>query len=220
VLNNTGQAVTGQKCGDWFDDRVREVAAIINQFVDDEGKPIPMLFRLWHELDGWWAWWQVHDTTGDQYKRFFRLTVDKFREYCPNAEILWVYNTDVYSSGSADAYLRYYPGDDYVDIMGYDDYNLGKVAERENCLTRAQVVSATAREHGKVAMLCETLRAAEETTANQDIFFQDFVWPVVAADDVSLSVFQVWGGADNTALRKESFKWWYDNEKTIFSKRY
>lgn len=35
VLNNTGQAVTGQKCGDWFDDRVREVAAIINQFVDD-----------------------------------------------------------------------------------------------------------------------------------------------------------------------------------------
>ena len=220
VLNNTGQAVTGQKCGDWFDDRVREVAAIINQFVDDEGKPIPMLFRLWHELDGWWAWWQVHDTTGDQYKRFFRLTVDKFREYCPNAEILWVYNTDVYSSGSADAYLRYYPGDDYVDIMGYDDYNLGKVAERENCLTRAQVVSATAREHGKVAMLCETLRAANETTANQDIFFQDFVWPVVTSEDVSLSIFQVWGGADNTDLRKESFKWWYDNEKTIFSKRY
>jgi mannan endo-1,4-beta-mannosidase len=146
--------------------------------------------------------------------------VDKFREYCPNAEILWVYNTDVYSSGSADAYLRYYPGDDYVDIMGYDDYNLGKVAERENCLTRAQVVSATAREHGKVAMLCETLRAAEETTANQDIFFQDFVWPVVTSEAVSLSIFQVWGGADNTDLRKESFKWWYDNEKTIFSKRY
>ena len=61
---------------------------------------------------------------------------------------------------------------------------------------------------------------AEETTANQDIFFQDFVWPVVTSEDVSLSIFQVWGGADNTNLRKESFKWWYDNEKTIFSKRY
>jgi hypothetical protein len=69
-------------------------------------------------------------------------------------------------------------------------------------------------------MLCETLRAAEETTANQDIFFQDFVWPVVTSEAVSLSIFQVWGGADNTDLRKESFKWWYDNEKTIFSKRY
>lgn len=220
ILENTGLAVTGQTCGDWFDDRVREVAAIINQFVDDNGRPIPMIFRLWHELEDWWAWWQVHDTKDDQYRRFFRLTVDKFREYCPNAQILWVYCTDYASSQTSEAYMKYYPGDDYVDIMGYDDYNLVKVAERDKCITRAKVVSAAAREHGKVAMLCETLRAAKEDTANQDIFFQDFVWPVVTSEDVSLSIFQVWGGADNTALRKESFKWWYDNEKTIFSKRY
>lgn len=220
ILNNTGEAVTGQKCGDWFDDRVREVAAIINQFVDENGRPIPMIFRLWHELESWWAWWQVHDTTGDQYQRFFRLTVDKFREYCPNAQILWVYCTDYASSQTSEDYMKYYPGDDYVDIMGYDDYHLVKVEERDKSITRAKVVSVAAREHGKVAMLCETLRAAEETTANQDIFFQDFVWPVVTSEDVSLSIFQVWGGADNTDLRKESFKWWYDNEKTIFSKRY
>ena len=220
ILENTGLAVTGQTCGDWFDSRVREVADIINSLVDSQGRPIPMIFRLWHELEDWWAWWQVHDTKDDQYRRFFRLTVDKFREYCPNAQILWVYCTDYASSQTSEAYMKYYPGDDYVDIMGYDDYNLGKVAERDKCIARARVVSAAADEHGKVAMLCETLRAAKETTANQDIFFQDFVWPVVTSEDVSLSIFQVWGGADNTALRKESFKWWYDNEKTIFSKRY
>ena len=220
ILENTGLAVTGQTCGDWFDSRVREVADIINSLVDSQGRPIPMIFRLWHELEDWWAWWQVHDTKDDQYRRFFRLTVDKFREYCPNAQILWVYCTDKASSQTSEAYMKYYPGDDYVDIMGYDDYNLVKVEERDKSITRAKVVSAAAREHGKVAMLCETLRAAKETTANQDIFFQDFVWPVVTSEDVSLSIFQVWGGADNTDLRKESFKWWYDNEKTIFSKRY
>lgn len=221
ILTNSGTAVTGQKCGDWFDDRVREVAAVINQFVDSEGNPIPIIFRLWHELESWWAWWQVHDTItlSQQYQQFYQLTVDKFRAYCPDAEILWVYCTDKYNSTTTDDYLQYYPGDEYVDIMGYDDYTIGKTYEElEMSITRARVVSAAAKSHGKIAMLCETLRPAEESTLYQDIFFQDFVEPIVADTQTSLSIFQVWGGADNTDLRKSSFKGWYSSDMTIFNK--
>lgn len=219
ILNNTGEAVTGQKCGDWFDDRVREVADIINQFVDEDGNPIPIIFRLWHELESWWAWWQVHDTREGEYQEFYRLTVSKFREYCPDAVILFAYCTDKYNSETPEKYMAYWPGDGYVDIMGYDDYTIGTGYDAvDMSVTRARVVSALAKEHGKIAMLCETLRPADEETPYQDIFFQDFVAPVVSDPQTSLSIFQVWGGADNTELRKVSFKGWYDSDMTIFNR--
>lgn len=219
ILNNTGSAITGQTCGDWFDDRVREVAEIINQLVDPSGAPIPIIFRLWHELEDWWAWWQIHDIQDGQYAAFYRLTVNKFREYCPGHPILFVYCTDKYSSESGDSYLAQYPGDAYVDILGYDDYTIGTDYDLISMsITRARVVSAAARSHGKLSMLCETLRSAKDATRYQDIFFQDFVTPIVTDSNTSLSIFQCWGGADNTDARKTSFAWWYNSEMTIFNK--
>ena len=42
--------------------------------------------------------------------------------------------------------------------------------------------------------------------------------PIVTDPQVHLSIYQVWGGADNTALRKESFKKWYNSDITIFDR--
>lgn len=220
ILENTGLAVTGQTCGDWFDSRVREVADIINSLVDSQGRPIPMIFRLWHELEDWWAWWQIHDIRDSKYAEFYRLTVDKFREYCPDAQILFVYCTDRNYTTDAVTYLSQWPGDDYVDIMGYDDYSIGSSYENiPTTIDRARVVSAAAEAHGKVAMLCETMKAAKDATNNQQaIIFQDFAMPIVTDPQVHLSIYQVWGGADNTALRKESFKKWYNSDITIFDR--
>lgn len=222
ILNNTGQAVTGQTCGDWFDDRVREVAAIINQVTMPDGTPIPMIFRLWHELEDWWAWWQVHDIQGGAatYAQFYRFTVDKIREYCPGHPILFVYCTDyIYSGAEFSKYMNCYPGDDYVDILAYDDYTIGSsTADQSMCLQRARNISSLARSRGKIAMLCETLRSASESVPSQATFFQNFVAPIVSDSQTSLSIFQCWGGADNTDFRKQSFAWWYANEMTIFNK--
>ena len=123
------------------------------------------------------------------------------------------YTTDVVT------YLSQWPGDDYVDIMGYDDYSIGSSYENiPVTIDRARVVSAAAEAHGKVAMLCETMKAATDATNYQDIIFQDFAMPIVTDPQVHLSIYQVWGGADNTALRKESFKKWYNSDITIFDR--
>ena len=69
ILENSGElcgkgnvsgkdnAKSYKKPREWFVDRCKEVAGIINKFVDDQGKPIPFIFRLWHEWEDSWMWW-------------------------------------------------------------------------------------------------------------------------------------------------------------------
>lgn len=226
ILENTKVDTLGMvRVGDWFDDRVREVADIINEFVDDEGKPIPITFRLWHEQEDTWAWWDYGNIGGetwtslDEYKALFRLTVQKFREYCPNAEILFGFGPDQYDAYS-NRYLRSYPGDDVVDIMGYDDYSIGKVASFENdqkCLnqaiTHARVVSKFAKEHNKPAVIFET---NNNHAGYIDRYYDDFVLPMLADPQVSLSVFQIWSAFANSEEQKIAFAGFRQNPAIIF----
>jgi mannan endo-1,4-beta-mannosidase len=55
--------------------------------------------------------------------------------------LLYAYSPDVF--GSREDYLRYYPGDAYVDVLGYDDYYS---LARYDRLARIDTVAATAPE--------------------------------------------------------------------------
>ncbi|MBF0227196.1 MAG: endoglucanase [Desulfobacterales bacterium] len=66
------------------------------------------------------------------YKHLFKYVVSKFKEaggkkvlwaFCPNAES--VPNTSYDKSASWNQVINYYPGDEYVDILGIDGYNWG-----------------------------------------------------------------------------------------------
>lgn len=140
----------------WFEDRCKEVAGIIKELVDDEGKPIPMLLRLWHELEDDWHWWGPYSVSANDYKEFWKLTRQLIYKYAPNAQILWVYCTDFISAGGS-TYLQRYPGDDVVDIMGYDDYHIGENdASQKLAVSRAKNVSYFANKHNKICGIFET----------------------------------------------------------------
>lgn len=76
---------------------------------------IPVLWRPFHEFDGQWFWWGK--SGGDDFIKLWQLMYDKFtNEYGLN-NLIWVLG---YSGEVKDGW---YPGDEYVDVIGSDTYD-------------------------------------------------------------------------------------------------
>jgi len=119
------------------------------------GHPIPVIFRPFHEQSGAWFWWGRTHCTPDEYKALWRFTVEYLRDTKNVHNLLYAFSPDVVDT--PEDYLRFYPGDDYVDIMGIDDYHDLSSLERAPQLTRRLgMVAKLAEEHGKVSALTET----------------------------------------------------------------
>lgn len=116
---------------------------------------IPVIFRPFHEHTGSWFWWGRGNTTAVDYRILWQFTVDYLQEEKGLHNLLYAYSTDVFSS--REDYLEFYPGDDYVDVIAYDDYHSIRTRETLPELGRQlREVVSLAREKGKVAALSET----------------------------------------------------------------
>lgn len=165
----------------WFEDRcqmvgqfIREVYAYINDMTLQEWDAlsstekreleIPIIFRLWHECEDSWAWWGSSMCTPDEYKRFFKLTKENILTYSGSNSIMFGYCTDHnFSTPSVPKNTTYdlrYPGDDVVDIVGFDDYDMGKPGYLQTGLSKMKLVSSFAKAHGKPAFIWETGNSA------------------------------------------------------------
>lgn len=95
----------------------------------------PVLFRPFNEMNGDWcnysAYWTARDSS--TYVELYRYIYDIFEEEGANDHTLWVWNPNEKSFpdfcwNSADSY---YPGDEYVDIVGLTGYNTGDYYDGE-----------------------------------------------------------------------------------------
>ena len=87
------------------------IDAIAQQLLILQEHDVPILFRPLHEASGGWFWWGA--SGADAYKELYILMYDKLtNEYgCNN--LIWIWNGQSAS---------WYPGDEYVDIIGIDIY--------------------------------------------------------------------------------------------------
>ncbi len=116
---------------------------------------IPIIFRPFHEHTGGWFWWGRPHCTAEEYKTLWRFTVDYLKEEKQLHNLLYCYSTDIFKD-KAD-YLEFYPGDDYVDIMGMDDYHdLSVKGKSEDMVRRLRLLVEMAEQRGKVAAFSET----------------------------------------------------------------
>ena len=75
---------------------------------------VPVLWRPFHEFDGKWFWWGKGG--GDNFVKLWRMMHDKFTNEYGLDNLIWVLGySEKMRSG-------WYPGDDYVDIVGSDNY--------------------------------------------------------------------------------------------------
>lgn len=90
---------------------MQDIDAIAGQLKILQDAGVPILWRPLHEAAGGWFWWGA--AGADAYKQLYVLLYDKLtNEYGLN-NLIWLWN-------GQDA--EWYPGDEYVDIIGEDIY--------------------------------------------------------------------------------------------------
>src|SRR5690606_24890344 len=155
--------------GQWYFGELDKVIDIINNdlVVDDE--PVPIVFRPLHEMNGGWFWWGSQATSPANYKLMYALTVDYIKERTTSVLFCWSPNTPTNFS--------YYPGDDYVDVLGLDAYEISATSFRQNI---APIVDH-AQANNKVAVFSET--GYRNGTGDQAAtYWHDTVLPAVVND--------------------------------------
>lgn len=97
------------------------VATYAKSMKGTNGEAIPIIFRPFHEHNGSWFWWGKNHSSPEDYKKMWHFTVDYLRRKKKVHNFLYAYSPDNFAS--REDYLERYPGDDYVDILGFDTYH-------------------------------------------------------------------------------------------------
>ena len=101
------------------------VADFFNSLISDEGVKVPVLFRPWHEHTGSWFWWGKDHCTSEQYKQLWDLTYRRMSEKGVD-NILYAYSS---GSTTKEEYIERYPSDEYIDLLGFDCYQVDQNPE-------------------------------------------------------------------------------------------
>ncbi|MBN1924946.1 MAG: T9SS type A sorting domain-containing protein [Prolixibacteraceae bacterium] len=94
---------------------IRDIDAIAVELKRLQDENIPVLWRPLHEAEGAWFWWGAKGP--EACVELWQLLYDRLTNHHQINNLLWVWTT----TDSENA-LQWYPGDDYVDILGVDVY--------------------------------------------------------------------------------------------------
>lgn len=135
----------------WLD----KVAVFMNGLKNKSGQMIPVIFRPFHELNGNWFWWGGKHCTPQQFKQLWRFTVSYLRDEKQVHHLLYAYNTDRFSSRQE--YLEKYPGDEWVDVIGFDIYQRNSSNEQfsADLDKMLSILEEIAKEKNKIPALTE-----------------------------------------------------------------
>ncbi len=100
-----GQDAEGYQC------LLRDIDAIAVELGRMRDAGVPILWRPLHEASGGWFWWGASGP--DAYLELYKLLYDRLTNVHGLNNLIWVWN-------GQDA--AWYPGDEYVDIIGEDIY--------------------------------------------------------------------------------------------------
>lgn len=131
---------------------MRHVRDFIRTLRGANDRPVPIIFRPWHENNGAWFWWGNRQCTPQQYKALWCMLQDYLiSEGLDN--LVWSWSPNLGLKGTD---FDSYPGDDRVDLMGLDAYQWGTEQDFVRDLN-ADLTTLTAfcQQHHKLLALTE-----------------------------------------------------------------
>jgi mannan endo-1,4-beta-mannosidase len=83
---------------------------------------VPILWRPYHEMNGDWFWWggryEGQYTTAALYRQLF----DRLVNHHQLKNLIWLWSMDRVSEKPEREHAKYFPGIEYVDVLGLDVY--------------------------------------------------------------------------------------------------
>ncbi len=204
----------------WLD----KMAAFMLDLKGKKGEYIPIIFRPFHELNGSWFWWGENHCIPDELKQLWRFTVTYLRDVKNVHNLLYTFNTDRFSS--KEEYLERYPGDEWVDIVGFDIYQRNESNDKylqdfNEMLTTLETVAG---EKNKIPALTEFGGKLSDATWWTDTFLKGI-------GDHKISYVLGWRNAGKKLngemeyyvpykgqLTENNFIEFYKSNKTLFGK--
>ncbi|MGB4094168.1 MAG: glycosyl hydrolase [Ruminococcus flavefaciens] len=103
--------------GTWEHEKVMaDLELIAGELKKMKDADVPVLWRPLHEAEGGWFWWGAEGP--EACKKLYRLMYDELTNKYGLNNLIWVW-----TGSTSPASSEWYPGDDVVDIVGYDKYN-------------------------------------------------------------------------------------------------
>lgn len=113
--------------------------------VDDNGKPIPVIFRPFHEHTQTWNWWGKSCTTDMEFIDFWRFMVTYLRDTKGVHNFIYAISPQMDGVQPKSDLLFRWPGDAYVDFLGMDCYHGTNTAAFVNNLANITAISKEKR---------------------------------------------------------------------------
>lgn len=189
--------IPGGDLHDKYKSLLRRVGEYANTLTDEQGKLIPIIFRPFHEYDGNWFWWGASHCTAEEFKSLFRFTVTFLRDTLKIHNFIYAISPDC-RFNTLNEFLNRYPGDEYVDLIGMDNYHdlsFGK-ENTESAYRKLKILSDYACSKGKLCALTET---GQGNLKNPNWFTQ-VLWKAVCGypDKLKISYIAVWRNSAKT----------------------
>lgn len=163
------------------------LGSFFRSLTDDNGELIPVIFRMYHEHTGAWFWWGSKQCTPEEYKQLWQMTVEQLRDELGVHNLIYAYSPATVSS--SEEYFERYPGDDYVDIVGFDCYvatggdSLERYVEQMNY--NLKLVTEYGEKSNKIAIIGETgMEGIKYPT-----YFTELIYPMIESYNISWVLF-------------------------------
>ena len=166
---------------EYFMGWLSNAADFLESLKTSDGDAVPVIWRPWHEHTGSWFWWGQNLCTAEQYKALWRLTYDYMEVERGLDNLVWAYSPGA-GGLTPELFAERYPGDDMVDMVGFDCYqyscNERYISDMKNAL---DIAAAFAKEHGKLMAVTETGYEG----VKYDRWWTEVLYPVIEAYPVS-----------------------------------
>lgn len=174
-------------------DKYKEILKGIGEWAlslkGSDGALVPVIFRPYHEFDGGWFWWGKPHCTKEEFISLWRFTVTYLRDSLDVHNFLYAFSPDNRFTTEAE-FLERYPGDEWVDMVGMDNYgDMGRDRyDLDLAALKLKIVSDYAKKAGKLAAFTET---GLESIPNPT-WWTETLLKVMKRHDMQLAYVLVW----------------------------
>lgn len=161
----------------------------------------PVLFRLGNEMNGDWCPYSGYNTSRDAeiYVDFYRYIYNIFDEQGVD-NVIWVWNPNdkSFPDFQWNSAYNYYPGDEYVDVIGMTAYNTGTYYSGlgEKWVSFQELYQNTYEEYsehfGQALMITEFASASRGGSKSQ--WIKDMFIKIASYNRIKLAIW--WDGCD------------------------